>query len=90
LIVFVVLFPLNYFVNLLLHSYLMVVYIFGSGDCGQLGMGEDNVSYDEPVEVTFFNDKHITSVTAGGLHSLALSSNGTVVKTRSPSILFLD
>lgn len=36
------------------------------------------VSCDGPVEMSFFNDKQIIYVSAGGLHSLALSSTGIV------------
>lgn len=54
------------------------VYISGSGDCGQLGMGEDLLSCPKPLEIKFFSDKKIISVASGGLHSLALSEDGLV------------
>lgn len=50
-------------------------------------MGEDEVSSDRPVAIPFFNENTasghqqgpvIIAVEAGGLHSLALSSNGKV------------
>ena len=54
------------------------VIVFGSGDCGQLGLGEDLVSCPKPKRQTFFEDKEIVSVAAGGLHTLALSRTGRV------------
>ena len=59
----------------------MPVYIFGSGDCGQLGMGEDMFHVMDPWRCPFFNDKQIISVSAGGLHSLALSSRASYLNT---------
>lgn len=54
------------------------VIVFGSGDCGQLGMGEDLVTCPRPKRHPFFEGKGIVSVAAGGLHTLALSNNGHV------------
>lgn len=54
------------------------VIVFGSGDCGQLGMGEDVVSCPRPKRHPFFEDKEIVRLSAGGLHTLALSRHGKV------------
>lgn len=54
------------------------VVLFGSGDCGQLGLGEDFVSCPRPKKHAFFEDKEIVAVAAGGLHTLALSRTGQV------------
>lgn len=54
------------------------VFLFGSGDCGQLGLGEDALSADTPILHPFFSDKQIIQIAAGGLHSLALSADGRV------------
>lgn len=54
------------------------VYVFGSGDCGQLGMGEDVDLQKRPTLHPYFVDKNIISVAGGGLHTLALSSSGQV------------
>ncbi|OIR57735.1 MAG: regulator of chromosome condensation 1 [Amphiamblys sp. WSBS2006] len=54
------------------------VYVAGSGDCGQLGLGEDVLECNKPRKIDFFDDKNIVSVAAGGLHSLVLSGSGEV------------
>jgi regulator of chromosome condensation len=54
------------------------VVVFGSGDCGQLGMGEDFVTCPRPKRHPFFEGKGIVAVAAGGLHTLALSQGGQV------------
>lgn len=54
------------------------LYVFGSGDCGQLGMGEDVDMAKKPRLHPFFEKIPITDIAAGGLHSLALSSSGEV------------
>ena len=54
------------------------VFVFGSGDCGQLGLGDEVWEASRPIMNPFFNDKSIVQVAAGGLHSLALSENGQV------------
>lgn len=54
------------------------VYVFGSGDCCQLGLGEDILSRKRPTKIDFFDDKEIIDIAAGGLHNLALSRSGAV------------
>lgn len=54
------------------------VYVFGSGDCGQLGLGEDILSLKDPTPIPFLNDKCIIEISAGGLHNLALSASGEI------------
>ena len=54
------------------------VYVFGSGDCGQLGLGEDDIEVKKPTQIIYFEDKKIVQVAAGGLHNLALSQDGRV------------
>lgn len=56
----------------------MAVYTFGSGDLGQLGLGEDTYQTTAPRRITFFEGKNVVSVAAGGAHTLALDGNGTV------------
>lgn len=54
------------------------VYVFGSGDCGQLGLGEQVDLLPRPQLHPYFEDKSIVAIAAGGLHTLALSSTGIV------------
>lgn len=63
------------------------VYVFGSGDCGQLGLGEDVDLLARPRLHPYFEDKSIVAISAGGLHTLALSSTGIV---RALVNLFFD
>ena len=58
------------------------LYVFGSGDCGQLGLGEDVDLKVHPTLHPFFAGKNIVAVAAGGLHSLALSADGQVLVVR--------
>lgn len=66
------------------------VYVFGSGDCGQLGLGEDTDVLPKPKLHPFFEGRQIVAIAAGGLHSLALSSTGQVRMTGRdvPSLKF--
>lgn len=54
------------------------VLVFGSGDCGQLGLGDETWEASKPIANPFFSDKNIVQVAAGGLHSLALGADGRV------------
>lgn len=54
------------------------VYVFGSGDCGQLGLGEDCEASPKPKLHRYFEDKQIVALSAGGLHTLALSAEGII------------
>lgn len=54
------------------------IYVFGSGDCGQLGLGEEVEMAQKPRLHPFFEGVPVVAVVAGGLHSLALSSDGRV------------
>ncbi|KAJ3110920.1 Regulator of chromosome condensation [Phlyctochytrium bullatum] len=52
------------------------VFVVGSGDCGQLGLGPDETSKGRPKKLEYFLDKKIIDVAAGGLHNMALSEDG--------------
>ncbi|KAI8842866.1 regulator of chromosome condensation 1/beta-lactamase-inhibitor protein II [Chytriomyces cf. hyalinus JEL632] len=54
------------------------VFIVGAGDCGQLGLGPDVTSATKLKKLTYFEDKNIVEIAAGGLHNMALSSDGKV------------
>lgn len=55
------------------------LYVFGSGDCGQLGLGEDVDLKTKPYIHPFFKDKALKEISAGGLHTLALSKDGNYI-----------
>jgi alpha-tubulin suppressor-like RCC1 family protein len=58
------------------------VFVVGSGDCGQLGLGPDVFEKERPAKLEYFDDKNIVAVFAGGLHNMALSIDGKVKSTR--------
>lgn len=62
----------------------------GSGDCGQLGMGPDVVERERFGRLSYFNDKNICHVSAGGLHNMALSTSGKVTNSCNGFITFFD
>lgn len=52
------------------------VLTLGEGDTGQLGLGEDVMERTKPAKVDI--DAEIVQVTAGGMHSVCLTSDGKV------------
>ena len=55
------------------------VFVVGSGDCAQLGLGPDVFEKERPAKIGYFDDREICKVVAGGLHTLALSLEGKVI-----------
>lgn len=61
----------------------------GDGSFGQLGHG-DFKSYSSPIEVSFFNSKHVEQVACGMRHSLVLSKGNRNLEVYSrPCLLFI-
>ncbi|KAL3795978.1 hypothetical protein ACHAWO_013109 [Cyclotella atomus] len=54
------------------------VAVFGDGDCGQLGCGQGVSSARSPRIVAGLRGMDVGSVSAGGLHTLALTEKGCV------------
>ncbi|KAJ1656952.1 hypothetical protein IWQ61_003574 [Dispira simplex] len=52
------------------------VLVFGNGDCGQLGLGEDILQRKKPYPLQALDDKDIVDIAAGGLHNMALAKDG--------------
>ncbi|KAJ1889778.1 hypothetical protein LPJ66_007851 [Kickxella alabastrina] len=51
------------------------VHVFGNGDCGQLGLGEDMTERKKPFPMDSL-DQQIVDVVSGGLHTMALTLDG--------------
>jgi hypothetical protein len=54
------------------------VYVVGSGDNGQLGLGEEVVECARPRVVLAFGDLRVKLVAVGGMHTLAITEDGVV------------
>ncbi|KAI9105968.1 regulator of chromosome condensation 1/beta-lactamase-inhibitor protein II [Phlyctochytrium arcticum] len=52
------------------------VFVVGSGDCGQLGLGPDVFEKEKVALLQDLKDKHIVHVVAGGLHNIAIDASG--------------
>ncbi|KAJ1962860.1 hypothetical protein IWQ62_003395 [Dispira parvispora] len=52
------------------------VLVFGNGDCGQLGLGEDILQRKKPYPLQALDDEEIVDIAAGGLHNMALTKDG--------------
>ena len=53
------------------------LFVFGDGDCGQLGLGEDITEKLRPFPLDI-EGKALVQVACGGMHTVALASDGTV------------
>ncbi|ORZ22527.1 regulator of chromosome condensation 1/beta-lactamase-inhibitor protein II [Absidia repens] len=52
------------------------VYVFGSGDTGQLGLGDSMLTRKRPMPLKDLDDKKVVDVACGGMHSLAVTKDG--------------
>ncbi|KAF9143929.1 hypothetical protein BGX30_014318 [Mortierella sp. GBA39] len=52
------------------------VFVFGTGDCAQLGLGEGTLLRKKPANVAALNEQHIVDIAAGGMHNMALTKEG--------------
>ncbi|CAO3656133.1 unnamed protein product [Mucor hiemalis] len=52
------------------------VFVFGTGDTGQLGLGEDMLERKRPMPLKVLDDEHIVDVVSGGMHSIAITKDG--------------
>ncbi|KAJ2866966.1 hypothetical protein GGH94_001133 [Coemansia aciculifera] len=54
------------------------VLVFGNGDCGQLGLGEDMIERKKPFPVGALAGSAVVDVACGGLHTMALTEAGAL------------
>ncbi|KAJ2004585.1 hypothetical protein GGI04_000767 [Coemansia thaxteri] len=54
------------------------VLVFGNGDCGQLGLGEDMIERKKPFPVAALGGAAVVDVACGGLHTMALTAEGVL------------
>ncbi|KAJ1884437.1 hypothetical protein LPJ71_009715, partial [Coemansia sp. S17] len=54
------------------------VLVFGNGDCGQLGLGEDMIERKKPFPVGALAGSAVVDVACGGLHTMALTEAGSL------------
>ncbi|KAI8063479.1 regulator of chromosome condensation 1/beta-lactamase-inhibitor protein II [Gongronella butleri] len=54
------------------------LFVMGSNDMGQLGLGADVGETNKPKVLKGLLDKDIVDIACGGIHALALASDGTV------------
>ncbi|KAJ1674904.1 hypothetical protein EV182_002325, partial [Spiromyces aspiralis] len=52
------------------------VFVFGSGDCGQLGLTDDVLERKHPFPVATLSDANIVDIASGGMHNMAITSEG--------------
>jgi regulator of chromosome condensation len=53
------------------------VFVFGDGDCGQLGLGEDITERLRPAPLDI-EGKKVVQIVCGGMHTVAMTSDNTV------------
>ena len=54
------------------------VYVVGSGDFGQLGLGEETTERKRPFPLDAFGGSPVVSLSCGGMHSAAVTREGAV------------
>ncbi|KAI9317993.1 regulator of chromosome condensation 1/beta-lactamase-inhibitor protein II [Dichotomocladium elegans] len=52
------------------------VLVFGSGDVGQLGLGDEMLTRKRPMPLKELDDEEICDVVCGGLHTVAITKGG--------------
>jgi len=54
------------------------VYVFGNGDVGQLGLGDEMLERKRPMPLKALEDEEIVDIVAGGIHTIAITKAGKV------------
>ncbi|KAI9477469.1 ran exchange factor Prp20/Pim1 [Coemansia mojavensis] len=53
-----------------------ITMVFGNGDCGQLGLGDDMIERKKPFPVPQLESVKVVDLACGGLHTVALAADG--------------
>jgi regulator of chromosome condensation len=56
------------------------VFVFGNGDVGQLGLGDEMLERKRPMPLKALEDEDIVDIVAGGIHTIAITKDGKVCK----------
>jgi regulator of chromosome condensation len=56
-----------------------LVFVFGTGDTGQLGLSEDMLERKRPMPLKVLDDEAVVDVICGGMHSIAITESGKVL-----------
>ena len=59
-----------------------MVLTMGQGDCGQLGLGDEILERKRPAIVADLQGTNVVQIVCGGMHTVALSSDGQVCVPR--------
>ncbi|KAI9499339.1 regulator of chromosome condensation 1/beta-lactamase-inhibitor protein II [Zychaea mexicana] len=54
------------------------VFVFGTGDTGQLGLGDEMLIRKRPMPLKVLDDEEIVDVVCGGMHTIATTREGRV------------
>ncbi|KAJ2958532.1 hypothetical protein NQZ79_g5897 [Umbelopsis isabellina] len=52
------------------------VFVFGNGDVGQLGLGDEMLERKRPMPLKSLEDEDIVDIVAGGIHTIAITKEG--------------
>ncbi|KAI8977096.1 regulator of chromosome condensation 1/beta-lactamase-inhibitor protein II [Mycotypha africana] len=52
------------------------VFVFGTGDTGQLGLGDEMLERKRPMPLKVLDSEKIVDVVCGGMHSIAITEDG--------------
>lgn len=54
------------------------VFVFGNGDIGQLGLGDEMLERKRPMPLKALEDEEIVDIVAGGIHTITITKAGKV------------
>lgn len=54
------------------------VFVFGNGDVGQLGLGDEMLERKRPMPLKTLENENVVDIVAGGIHTIAVTKEGKV------------